>query len=93
MKKTFITSIFLLLVSFTFAQETELENEEVNEIIDNLLGEEDVLDDLVKSVSNFQFLYLSANFNNKTYFSGRDIGVDQFNIAPQVMYMNSKGFF
>lgn len=93
MKKSFVTSILLLLVSFAYAQETTVEDEEVNEIIDNLLGEEDVLDDLVKSVANFQFLYFSANFSNKTYFSGRDIGIDQFNITPQIMYMNSKGFF
>ena len=71
----------------------EEERTETDEIIDNLLGEDEILEDLIKSVSKNDFLYFSTNYNNKTYFSGRDIGIDQFNVDSQLTYMNSNGLF
>ncbi len=94
--KNNIILVLLLNVSFVFAQETNIdldEDEETNLIIDELLDEKAALDELIKSYSNFQFLYVSVDYNSATYFSGRDIGVDQYNLRPQITYMNSKGFF
>lgn len=36
-------------------------------------------------------MYFSANYNNDTYFSGRDIGVDQYNIRPRLSATSSFG--
>ncbi|OSY88670.1 hypothetical protein WH52_03050 [Tenacibaculum holothuriorum] len=74
-----------------FAQEPT--ESETDEIIDDLLGEDEIIDDLLESTTNFSMLYASVNYNSDTYFSGRDIGTDQFNIIPQLTYMHSKGFF
>lgn len=74
-------------------EEKEGDKSEINELLDLLYAEQKELASLMKDFSNFQFLYFSVNYNNDTYFSGRDIGLDQFNIRPQITYMNSNGFF
>lgn len=91
--KKIILSLILVCSSQLFSQVTIEEENETDEIIDNLLEDEETLDEFIKTISNFQFIYFSIDYNNKTYFSGRDIGVDQFNITPQISYMHSKGFF
>jgi hypothetical protein len=74
------------------SQTTEIEKER-NEIIDELFQEDIAIDELVTSLTHFQFLYFSVNYSNDTYFSGRDIGIDQYNIRPQITYLNSNGIF
>jgi len=75
-----------------YSQEIPKETNELDEIVDELFLEES-FNDLLVSLTNFHFLYFSFNYNSDTYFSGRDIDVDQFNIAPQITYMHSKGFY
>ncbi|MDO5969373.1 hypothetical protein Q4Q35_06105 [Flavivirga aquimarina] len=92
MKKVFMTFLILSSGLFTYSQEkpNSEKEKEVDEIIDSLLEDEDILDDLIDA--NFQFLYVSLDYNSDTYFSGRDIGIDQYNIRPQISYIHSKGF-
>lgn len=89
----FITILFLFLgVLATVAQGTDESN--LDELIDNILLEDnDVILDLLNSFSDFHFLYVSVNYTNKTYFSGRDIGIDQYNLSPQITYANSHGIY
>lgn len=98
--KNIFTLLFLLSGIFTsFSQilpKTELEIEiekERNEILDELFQEDTEIDELIASLSNYHLLYVSVNYNNETYFSGRDIGVDQYNLRPQITYLNSSGIF
>ena len=37
--------------------------------------------------------YNTNQYNSNTYFSGRDIDIDQFNVSPQITYVNSNGLF
>ena len=90
-KYIFIVFLFSGLASI-FGQETEDVLSDEDEIIDNLLGEESV-EDFLKSATQFHFINVSVDYNNKTYFSGRDNGTDQFNVSPQLTYINSNGFF
>lgn len=88
--------LILLLLSFSqiiVAQDNELEDE-IDEIIDNIIAiDDDDLIDILDELNNYQILFTSVDFSNKTYFLGRDIGIDQYNIATQVMYENSNGIF
>jgi hypothetical protein len=93
MRKIFIVISCLLVSIFAVAQEPKGKEKEVDEIIDELFNEGEVLDELMASLSNFQLLYFSVDYNSDTYFSGRDIEIDQYNIRPQISYMHSKGFF
>jgi len=93
MKKLFTLWLLVLGLSSAFSQEKTTEDNEVDEIIDNLLMEDQDMEAFIASVSDFQFFYLTINYSNDTYFSGRDIGIDQYNVRPQVTYMHSTGFF
>ncbi len=95
MKKNF--TFFFLLFSFlnfygqdTLDKKSENQLPEEDEIIDNLLGEESE-EEFLKSATKFQFIHVSLEYNNRTYFSGRDIRSDQFNISPKISYLHSNG--
>lgn len=92
--KYYITLFFCLVCGFiSYSQETKAKNKEIDEIIDNLFNEEEIIDELIKSLSSFNYLYVSSSYSSSTYFSGRDIQVDQYNLKPQISYVDSKGFF
>lgn len=84
--------LFFCTVS-VFSQEPPTKKIAIDEYIDEFLLEEESLDALFASLINFNFLYVSVNYNSDTYFSGRDIDIDQYNISPQITYMHSKGFY
>ncbi len=89
--KLYFFLVIVLSAFFTFSQEKNESNpeEDINNIIDDLLANDDLLK-LINKTSHF--LYTSVSYNSDTYFSGRDIGIDQFNIRPQITYIHSKGF-
>ncbi len=93
MKKLFTLWLIVLGLHCVFSQEKTGSENEVDEIIDNLLMEDQDMEAFMESITDFQFLYFSVNYTNDTYFSGRDIGIDQYNVRPQITYMHSKGFF
>ncbi|MGV6845621.1 MAG: hypothetical protein ACWA42_05790 [Lutibacter sp.] len=93
MNKT-IYFLFLIILSFEgFAQENNTTKSEADEIIDNLFQEDQLVDDLITSLTKYQIIYFSATYNNKTYFTGRNIGINQFNVKSQISYINSNGLF
>ena len=92
MKKYF--SILLWISGLFFVQAQELTKEkEIDDLIDELFREDELINELTASISNFQFLYVSSTYNSDTYFSGRDIGNAQYNITPQITYAHSNGIF
>ncbi|MDP3313382.1 hypothetical protein [Lutibacter sp.] len=88
----YISFSFLFLIFFNgFSQETE--NEKVDEIVDAILAENLILENELEKLGSFKIINISLDYNSNTYFSGRDIGVDQYNIAPQITYATSGGFY
>lgn len=94
--------IIILLISIpAFPQE-----ETVNSLLDEflfgknsqdsvleaiLLNEADV-NDLINAITDYKYIYARSEFENRTYFSGQDLGIDQFNIANQVLFQGANGF-
>lgn len=69
-----------------------LRAQKTDDLIEDLLfSNDEEFNKIFNLLSNYQFLYTSVDYNNKTYFAGRDLGIDQFNIAPQIFYLNSNG--
>ncbi|MFD1294071.1 hypothetical protein ACFQ5N_09515 [Lutibacter holmesii] len=92
--KRIIAIIFFISIIFSAkAQQPSTTSKNVDVFIDELLLEEETITDLIASLVHFQFLYFSVNYNAATYFSGRDVDIDQFNLTPQISYMHSKGFY
>lgn len=84
--------VFSLATSFcSYAQEET--TDDLDSLIDELFfTDKQFVDELLESGLSYQFLYTSLSYNSNTFFSGRDSGVDQFNIIPQVSYYHSSGF-
>lgn len=84
------------LLFFTIATLTSLKAQEIDEIdliLDDLFFDEDqLIDDILESFNTYSFIYSNVSFNSNTYFSGRDFGVNQYNIVPQISYYHSSGF-
>lgn len=93
MKKLFLLAILFTFGTITYAQETSTKEQETDAILDDLLEKNQDFEDLLKSMSKIQFLYLSLNYYDKTYFSGRDIGINQYNLSPKISYMHSSGIY
>lgn len=91
-------SLFILLLIFSnqllFSQEKDSLDQEIDEIIESLvtLDDEDLMS-IINELNKYQVILASIDYNNKTYFLGRDLGLDQYNITSQAMYENSNGIF
>jgi hypothetical protein len=88
----------LWLLLFTVATSADLYAQDpVDDEIDLLLDEfffndQQFIDDILNSFNSYNFIYANTSFNSNTFFSGRDSGIDQFNIVPQISYYSSSGF-
>ena len=79
--------LFLLCIPEVKCQESELDS-----LLDVILFEDEELISLLTGKTNFHFLYLKTHFANQSYFSGRDIGIEQQNYSAQASYFHSMGF-
>ncbi|WP_299528192.1 hypothetical protein [uncultured Lutibacter sp.] len=78
---------------FSVYAQVPTKEKELDDFVDEFFMEDELINDLIKSLSKYQFLYISTTYNSDTYFSGRDIGIDQYNVSPQITYVNSSGLF
>ena len=93
MKKYFLVILLLSLTHIVFPQDTE-PIDETDEIIEYLMDLDDNdLVELVSDLNKYHFLMLSTEFNNKSYFLGRDLSIDQYNFTSRLMYENHIGIF
>ncbi|QMU66442.1 MAG: hypothetical protein GKR88_20570 [Flavobacteriaceae bacterium] len=84
---------FTIATSFiSYSQETT-NDEEIDSLLDELFfNDEQLVDDLLNSIHQYDFLYTNTTFNSNTFFAGRDSGIDQKNLIPQISYYSSSGF-
>jgi len=74
-----------------YAQEPKKEDD-IDLLLDELFfNEQQFINDILDSYTN-NFIYTSVSYNSNTFFSGRDSGVDQFNLVPQISYYSASGF-
>ncbi len=91
MKRIVLLTLFTLFIgSNLFAQE----DKEVDGIIEELLfSDSETLLDYIEQLNKYQVIYTSVGFNNKTYFLGRDLGLNQNSLTAQLFYEHSNGIF
>lgn len=94
MKKSLFVLLIIISNQLLFSQVNDDLDQEVDEIIESLvtLDDEDLLD-FINELNKYQVILTSVDFNNKTYFLGRDLGIDQYSFTSQLMYENSNGIF
>ncbi|PQV48187.1 hypothetical protein CLV33_10533 [Jejuia pallidilutea] len=89
--------VFWLLL-FTAATNANLhaqepKEDEIDMLLDELFfNDEQFMNDILNSFNTNNFIYTNVSFNSNTFFTGRDSGIDQFNMVPQISYYSASGF-
>jgi hypothetical protein len=87
------TRPLLLLILLGFCTpELRSQEEHLDSLLEVILFEDGEMVSLLTGKSNYQFLYIRTHFENESYFSGRDIGIEQQNYSAQLSYLHSAGF-
>ena len=85
-----INLTFFILIFPTIYSQQKTEVEEIDLLIEELFFSQQDLGELINE-NKISLIYSSVNYNSNTYYSGRSIGVNQFNLSPQISYLNSNG--
>lgn len=84
--------IFFLFLSFyLFILRGYAQTDPIDSLLNEVLFEDDGYMEIFSPSKNYQFLYSKLNYDTKTFFAGRDIGIDQYNMTGQISYFHSIG--
>ncbi len=84
-------SIFLLFLLGLFLPALKAQEEKLDSLLEVILFEDEEMVSLLTEQKNYQFLYARTHFENQSYFTGRDIGIEQQNYSAQLSYFHSAG--
>ena len=90
-----LIAVWLLLITVATAANLNAQEpeDEIDMLLDDLFfNDQEFIDDILNSFNTYNFLYANVSVNDNTFFSGRDSGVDQFSVIPQLSYYSSSGF-
>ncbi|MDP5092056.1 MAG: hypothetical protein NWQ17_02020 [Polaribacter sp.] len=93
-KKMRLLGLLLVSIATSFCSYGQEKNDEsIDALIDELFfNDQQFIDEVLETNFSYNFLYTSLSYNSNTFFSGRDSGIDQFNVIPQISYYHSSGF-
>ncbi|WP_211290282.1 hypothetical protein [Polaribacter gangjinensis] len=93
-KKMRFLGLLLFSIATSFcAYSQEKDDATIDALIDELFfNDQQFIDEVLETNFSYNFLYTSLSYNSNTFFSGRDSGIDQFNVIPQISYYHSSGF-
>ncbi len=84
--------ILACIPALVLAQESVMS--EADAILEELFPMDSLsIEAMVNDLKQQDFLYINTLYNNKTLFSGRDFGVEQYSFFPSVSYIDSNNFF
>lgn len=85
--------LITVVTSFALTAQVPDKGDEFDMLLDELFfNEQQFIDEILDSFITHNFIYANLSFESNTFFTGRDSGVDQFNLVPQVSYYHSSGF-
>jgi len=88
MRKIFC--ILVILWGF-FSGKLPAQESKIDSVLNEILFDDEDLIEMVRSSQKFQFIYSRFNYDTKTFFAGRDLGLQQFNTTGQISYFHSIG--
>lgn len=96
-KLVFVFVLFIISGKISTAQKPQivekLQEQQLDSLLNLVLFGEDDLSYLFNLKKNYQFVYARTNYNSRTYYAGREIGQNQYNLSAQLFYLHSSGFF
>ncbi len=89
--------LFIFLTVHTVAQKPDITDRfreaRIDSLLEDLFFSDDELGKLLLPQKNYQFLYARTSYDSRTFFAGREIGADQYNLTGQLFYLNTNGLF
>lgn len=85
--KKILVIILLLPCMAAFAQ-----NDRIDSLLNDLIFNDTTIMKRFEP-TNYDFIYTGINYNNKTFFAGREVGSNLININGSIYYFNSTGLF
>lgn len=83
--------LLLLVLPGFFNSTLNAQEEQLDSLLEVILFEDEEMVALLTEKTNYQFLYARTHFENRSYFAGRDIGIEQQNYSAQLSYFHSAG--
>ena len=97
MKQIILVALILMFSFQLKAQKNELQEEIYENRLDSLIEDvvfgDDELSYLFGLKDNMQFLYMRTSYDSRTFYAGREIGENLYNMTGQLYYLNSNGLF
>ncbi len=84
--KNIIILFVLTFNSYLYSQ--EMDEIELEDLITELFFEENEFN---SGSERIDIIYTSVNFNSNTFYEGKEGEIRQFNLSPQISYLNSNG--
>lgn len=88
-----LTIPLLLFLVFSVTQLSAQTDSEIDSLLDDILFEDTELLNLISQQKTLHFIYINSELSNKSFFAGREIGTNQYNISSQLSYFNTNGIF
>jgi hypothetical protein len=89
--------LFIFLTVHTAAQKPDITDRfreaRIDSLLEDLFFSDDEPGKLLLPQKNYQFLYARTSYDSRTFFAGREIGADQYNLTGQLFYLNTNGLF
>lgn len=84
--------VLVLLFCSLFVSNAYSQTERIDSLLNQILfDDEDGYLEVINSSKKFQFLYSRVSYDSNTFFAGRDIGINQYNMTGQIAYFHSIG--
>jgi hypothetical protein len=88
MRLRYLSILFLL---GCFIPQLKSQEDQLDSLLDVIVFEDEAFASLLTGKSNYHFLYARTQFANRSYFAGRDIGIEQYNYSALLSYFHSSG--
>ena len=86
-------SIFLISLNSTLFAQDVYNEAEIDSVLMELLEDDKDLYELFDGNTQFHFLYMGSTFNSRSFFDGREVGIDQYNLSGQFYYFITNGIY
>ena len=97
MKRIVVITPLLFAIMSLVAQNQELPDKiyeaKLDSLVEDVIFGDDELSYLFGYKDNLQFLYMRTSYDSRTFYAGREIGENLYNMTGQVYYLHSNGLF
>ena len=85
--------VVLILLAIAYLFPVWSQEDRLDSLLEDVLSDDSEVAKWLYPAPKFQFLYAGTDFDSKTFYAGREIGDQIYNMSGQLFYINSNGLF